>query len=389
MLTTRNAGKFELRARFGVSLHPEIFYALQVLCDPDARIHPHWRAEALERFPSQRWPITLPGALWTAIPDAIDLAPTPDFEIVASALERVPLRQFQERVLTGMLHQKSAALKLLDEGIPLQQVLASLPRIKREWLGHVGLYPVDASVANTLELLLHSPEEFRAAIVAMVRDFWKLVFAATWEELAPALGNSVERMRQLFEECSTREFLRHTLLPVELHEKRGVLRALRGGYELPLSAIDQCTFTPSVFNDSRFWTTYTDGGSHAPWFPYFDPNLGPSSDRHEEGFLAPAPDVALIFRALGDATRFAMASLIGRQPLSAAELATALSISRPTVSHHLHVLRSADLVHETTHGGSTLISLNVDVLNRLSGLAVKQLLESRRPLNLKRSRRTV
>lgn len=382
------ARDFKPQARFGVSLLPEVFYALQVHSGRDSRIHPRWKARSLEQCPRRRWPIDVPGRLWTAIPDALDLEPTADFAPVLAALETVSIRRFQERILVGMLHQRSAAVRLLDEGAKLHQVVASLPRAKREWLGHVGLYPVDSAVASTLDRLVRSPEELRADIVEMVRIFWELVFAATWEELRPALEASVERMERLFEDCSFREFLRHTLLPVELHEKRQVLRALRGGYELPLVQIEHCTFTPSVFNENRFWTTYGRDGLQAPWFPYFEPDVRPPSDRDGGDHVAPAPDIALIFSALGDATRFAIASLTGRQPRSAAELASALSVSKPTISHHLHILRSAGLVHETEHGDSVLISLNRDILRRLSGLAVSRLLESREPLEIKRSRRT-
>ena len=85
--------------------------------------------------------------------------------------------------------------------------------------------------------------------MATVRGFWEATFRETWEALLPAMQTSVEEKQRLYEECSFQEFLRHTLLPIELVEKRKVLRALRGGYELPLADIKECIFTPSVFND--------------------------------------------------------------------------------------------------------------------------------------------
>jgi ArsR family transcriptional regulator len=375
-------------ARFCVSLHPEIFYALQVLSDPAGETHSVWRARALRQFPLERWAIELPGALWTAIPDVLGIGPTSDFGAVVSALERVGDRVFQERFLTGLLHYESAATALLDEKRPLQQVVASLPRIKREWLGHVGLYPLEPEVEAALGRLLRSPRSFRADIVATVRAFWETTFAETWEELLPALQGSVEEKQRLYERCSFDEFLRHTLLPIEIVQKRNLLRALRGGYELPLAEIKECIFTPSVFNDNRFWTTYGEGELPSPWFPYCEPSLEPCAERTEGEAIEPVPDIALIFRALGDATRFAMAALIGRYPRSAVELASLLSVSKPTISHHLHILRSAGLVHETDHKDSVLISLNREVLHRLSDLAVGRLLESREALEIVRSRRT-
>lgn len=332
--------------------------------------------------------MALPGALWTAVPDALDLDPTTDFLAVIAALEGIPPRRLQERMLTGMLHRASAVTALLDQGLELPEVVSALPRAKRDWLAHVGLYPIKPAVAAAFDHLVRSPETFRDRLARTVQAFWDAVFADTWADLLPSLEASVAEKERRFDTCTFASFLRHTLLPVELDAKRQVLRALRGGYELPLADIGRCTFTPSAFNDSRFWTTSSGEERSLPWFPYFEPGLRPHADRDEGDLTGPAPDFALICRALGDATRFAMASLIGRQPRSAAELAAALSVSKPTITHHLHILRSAGLLHDTDHGGSTLLSLDKDTFHRLSDLAVHRLLESREPLCLTRSRTT-
>jgi DNA-binding transcriptional ArsR family regulator len=50
------------------------------------------------------------------------------------------------------------------------------------------------------------------------------------------------------------------------------------------------------------------------------------------------------FAALGDATRLQVFALISRSPLSVAEVAERLPVSRPAVSQHLKVLAQAGLV---------------------------------------------
>lgn len=50
------------------------------------------------------------------------------------------------------------------------------------------------------------------------------------------------------------------------------------------------------------------------------------------------------FAALGDPTRLAVFTLIARSPLSVAEVAERLPVSRPAVSQHLRVLADAGLV---------------------------------------------
>lgn len=50
------------------------------------------------------------------------------------------------------------------------------------------------------------------------------------------------------------------------------------------------------------------------------------------------------FAALGDPTRLQVFALIARSPLSVAEVAARLPVSRPAVSQHLKVLAGAGLV---------------------------------------------
>jgi len=58
-----------------------------------------------------------------------------------------------------------------------------------------------------------------------------------------------------------------------------------------------------------------------------------------------------LFNALGDATRQKLLTLMmGNRPLSVKELADAMNMSRPTVSHHLMVLHEAKVVVEHKEG---------------------------------------
>ena len=56
------------------------------------------------------------------------------------------------------------------------------------------------------------------------------------------------------------------------------------------------------------------------------------------------------FEALGDPNRRAILSLLGDRERSVGELADALPISRPAVSRHLRLLKSAGLVDERAQG---------------------------------------
>jgi DNA-binding transcriptional ArsR family regulator len=94
-----------------------------------------------------------------------------------------------------------------------------------------------------------------------------------------------------------------------------------------------------------------------------------------------------VFRALGDTTRYAIASILARTPTSSADLARSLNVSKPTITHHVHALRSAGLLTETPAGGSTKLSLRVDTVAALSGAAIDQLFSSTGELSLSTTRK--
>jgi DNA-binding transcriptional ArsR family regulator len=60
------------------------------------------------------------------------------------------------------------------------------------------------------------------------------------------------------------------------------------------------------------------------------------------------PSLDETFLALGDPARLAVIRLLRKKPRRSSDIADALSLSRPTTSRHLGVLRKAGLVEETT-----------------------------------------
>lgn len=66
------------------------------------------------------------------------------------------------------------------------------------------------------------------------------------------------------------------------------------------------------------------------------------------------------FAALGDPTRLQVFTLIARSPLSVAEVAERLPVSRPAVSQHLKVLADAGLVQRDSIGTRNLYRPDTD-----------------------------
>jgi DNA-binding transcriptional ArsR family regulator len=203
------------------------------------------------------------------------------------------------------------------------------------------------------------PEALRLLAVDALRRFDRLAFASLWRPWREELAADASR-----------------------------LEARLAGLSPGLSArIESAIFLPSRFAPPGFTTPVAEGD--AVLLP-FDPDrllLPAALPRRASRIPAPVSrDPALIFRALGDATRYTIAGLIARAPMTSAELARRLAIAKPTMAHHLRVLRSAGLVLEEMQGTRIVLALDRRVLEGLSEAAVAQLFGAAAEAPIRRSR---
>lgn len=77
--------------------------------------------------------------------------------------------------------------------------------------------------------------------------------------------------------------------------------------------------------------------------------------------------LSAVFKALGDETRREILRLLARGDMTAGEIAQSFTLSRPTISHHLNVLKEAGLVLEERRGQHVIYSLNTTVFQQLTG----------------------
>ncbi len=75
----------------------------------------------------------------------------------------------------------------------------------------------------------------------------------------------------------------------------------------------------------------------------------------------------LLFKALNDPTRRQILDLLRAGDLNAGEIAEQFAMSKPSISHHLDLLRQAGLVESTKQGQFINYSLNTTVLDELLG----------------------
>jgi DNA-binding transcriptional ArsR family regulator len=83
--------------------------------------------------------------------------------------------------------------------------------------------------------------------------------------------------------------------------------------------------------------------------------------------FAPPASVVRLHRALGDETRLRILRLLRDQDFYLTEIAERLELSKPTIKHHLALLRSAGLVTITEEGGLSYYSLRRERLDDASG----------------------
>lgn len=73
----------------------------------------------------------------------------------------------------------------------------------------------------------------------------------------------------------------------------------------------------------------------------------------------------LLFKALNDETRRKIIELLKKTDLTAGEIAEEFEISKPSISHHLDILKQADLISSEKRGQFVHYSLNTTILEDL------------------------
>ena len=72
-----------------------------------------------------------------------------------------------------------------------------------------------------------------------------------------------------------------------------------------------------------------------------------------------------LFKALNDETRRKIIELLKEKDMDAGEIADKFEISKPSISHHLDILKRADLITSEKKGQHIIYSLNTSILEDL------------------------
>ena len=389
---------------FAVTPRFDVFYALYTLTHNAPSVLDDWKERALARLPQDFERIARRVApvpiFWPLFADSLQRTQGEmTFDEIVSNLREMPVEDLKSNILSGILHDAETVRALVAGKKSLRQVIANEKSGGTELLGYFGLRPYDTSsdAAKTMTMLLSHPETFRDELALVLERFWQTGFRKDWSELEREMRADSFRMRDLEEEAPLEELASELKLPVSFDAKARELRP-KSGASIAYERIDRCFVIPSAFNTRRWWAKYeSKTGRVSLYFPIVrDATVANRVAADVSDTLTSAVashsdiNAESVFRALGDTTRYAIASILARRPTTSAELSRSLRVSKPTITHHVQALRAAGLIAETPAGGSTKLSLSRATVAAVSDAAVEQLFASTGdlPLVTTRKRRT-
>ena len=78
-----------------------------------------------------------------------------------------------------------------------------------------------------------------------------------------------------------------------------------------------------------------------------------------------------IFKALNDDTRRKILELLRDSDMTAGDIADQFNISKPSISHHLELLKKADLITQEKKGQFIIYSINTSVFDEIMAWIIK------------------
>lgn len=372
VLTTRFAEGPPIKV--AVSLRFELFYALHQALqarESGGGAWPTALARAAVTAPVRDAHRGFGGApmIWILVNDALgDLPLEGDFAGLTAGLEALDAGRLAERLLTGLLHSAGLAREVIGGGKTLAQAVEASPRAKREWLAYAGLYPfrAEAPIARAVAAIRGDPAAAKARILGALNGFWAGGFQDLWSALSGRYGELRADLAAMRDRLSPARLFDELALPAELDRGAGRLRARRGGYRLALAETSEIVLFPSAFNGWRFWTVQERDSGASAYFPVFDQRLQDALGADLAPDRQGEPRLDLLFKALGKDIRLAILDLLAERPRSAGELAAELGIAKSTLSHHLFLLREADLLERRRGAGKTRLALRLAPLESLT-----------------------
>jgi DNA-binding transcriptional ArsR family regulator len=234
---------------------------------------------------------------------------------------------------------------------------ASLPELYRAIVSDVARDPssmilVDRAIAGDSapleELKAASTHDWKAGPLRLLEEpaksqNWIVQVLRIWLELYQPHEDRIAAI--LARDYALKAEDRTSLAPVDLIE-----RATGGIRWLPEPGVRRAILAPSYF--TRPYNFLLAGDT----WRFFGYPVADDALEVDDPLAAP-PNVVRLHRALGDGTRLRILKLLSANDLYLTEIAQQLELSKPTIKHHLALLRAAGLVTITEAGTVIYYSL--------------------------------
>jgi ArsR family transcriptional regulator len=370
---------FEVTPRF------EIFYALRALGESSDRTA-QWRQRTKALLPKGFKGIVRKVAprpmMWALLADVLrDARSDATFAEILDAIESLDDVAFQRAILGGVFRREGTVDALVTGEQSLADATAAEGESGNALVALLGLHPSNqsSSVPTAFNRIISEPAGYRADLARVLIQFWNHAFSENWLTLEPRMHRIAESMRTVLRNRSVAAFAKEIKLPVAFDDRRKVVASLRGAATFPYEMLSEIHVIPSAFNDTRIWGAYRDDpGSVRLYFPVFEATLLQAQSG--------SSDPELAFRALGDTTRYAMAFFLAETPRTSVELAKAFGVSKPTISHHVQLLRAACLLNEKATEKGVELTLNREALEGISIAAATEMFSGGKSPVIRRSR---
>ncbi len=388
----------ESAVSFAVTLRFDLFYSLRAL-DEGSENFDGWRNRTERQLPRDFRALARRVAprpmMWPLLADCLRDAPSvTTFADVLETIRSLDDRDFQRAVLSGVFRDPAIVDDLISKRRTLRETVERETKTSVALLRILGLYPFrsTSAVAQAFARIVSNPAEYRSNVAAAIEIFWESTLAETWTRLEPAMQRRASAMEESLTRRSLSAFAREMKLPVAFDDRASAVTTTRGATLFSYSEIKEIHVMPSAYNDARFWGAYRDRSNVVRlYFPVFDPgllrNAESKSVKPAAAGKASSIDPALMFRALGDTTRYAMACILAKSARTSIELAKDFGVSKATISHHVSMLRSAGLLHETPTDKGIALTLDRRALEDLSSKSARAMFSSVNTPVVRRSRR--
>ena len=247
-----------------------------------------------------------------------------DFAIELELFEKRPLSHFTNAIISALLIGGAPTGKRVMHQFTsldaFQQDL-SLQKEAQEWLTHY--YPESRDL---VDLLLSDPASLKQRFIVLIKNYWALIFQATWLEIEPYFLQEISQRGQRLYLDGVITGLADLMPKMHLNKAKGeiLFYSEKEDEEKKLGHQDTLQLYPSYF-------TYPGAIFSFHWDEINRLTVSityPLSEIRNAGISPLLPEQLLTtLRAVGDRTRLQILQLVAKSPRSTREIAPIIGVS--------------------------------------------------------------